>query len=65
MEIITVLIYLAVWLGLGFLTKYIANQRGYEGGFWWGFFLGVIGIIVVCARPAKPLVPSSDKPSLN
>ena len=24
--------------------------KGY-GGFWWGFFLGVIGIIIVAVRP--------------
>jgi len=22
-----------------------------EGGFWWGFLLGVLGIIVVAVRP--------------
>lgn len=27
-----------------------------EGGFWWGFFLGIIGIIIVAVRP-------NDKPN--
>ena len=35
----------------GFVTKYIANSKGYEGGFAWGFWLGIIGILVVGFRP--------------
>ena len=35
----------------GFITKAITSSRGGEGGFWWGFFLNVIGIIVVAVRP--------------
>ena len=37
----------------GAITKVINERHGYEGGFWWGFFLRVIGIIVVaCRQPA-------------
>ena len=35
----------------GLITEYVANSKGYEGGFWWGFFLGVIGLLVVGFRP--------------
>ena len=35
----------------GFVCKAIASSRGMEGGFWWGFFLSVIGIVVVAVRP--------------
>lgn len=35
----------------GAITKYVAESKGYEGGFWWGFFLGVIGLLVVGFRP--------------
>lgn len=36
----------------GLIAKSIASNRGMSGGFWWGFFLLVIGIIVVAVRPA-------------
>ncbi len=34
----------------GAITHAINDAKGYDGGFWWGFFLGVIGIIVVAVR---------------
>lgn len=34
----------------GFITSWINESKGYNGGFAWGFFLGVIGIIVVACR---------------
>ena len=45
--------YLIVAIIFGFVTKAINNSRGREGGFWWGFFLGVIGIIDVAVRPKE------------
>ena len=36
----------------GFVAHFIAKSKGYDNGFFWGFFLGLIGLIVVCARPA-------------
>ena len=38
-------------LVFGFITRYIAQSKGYDGGFWWGFFLGIIGVLVVGFRP--------------
>jgi len=35
----------------GFLTQHIATSKGYETGFAWGFWLGVIGVIVVAVKP--------------
>ena len=46
--VIGLLIYMIVF---GFITKYVAESKGYEGGFWWGFCLGLIGLLVVGFRP--------------
>lgn len=35
----------------GAITAYVARSKGYDGGFWWGFFLGIIGLLVVGFRP--------------
>ena len=34
----------------GIITAKINESKGYDGGFLWGFFLGVIGIIIVAVR---------------
>lgn len=46
------LMLLLIWaLGWGFITSIVSSNKGYDGGFWWGFFLGFIGLIVVACRP--------------
>lgn len=35
----------------GVITKTINENKGYDGEFWWGFFLGFIGLIVVLCKP--------------
>ena len=40
------------FIGLGVLSWVINNAKGRDGGFWWGFFLAWIGILVVLLRPA-------------
>ena len=37
----------------GFITLYMNRKKGYSGGFAWGLFLRIIGIIVVAVRPYK------------
>lgn len=39
---------------LGCQTKKMNAAKGIPGGFWWGFFLGVAGVIVVALRPYHP-----------
>ncbi|MBR2785281.1 MAG: SHOCT domain-containing protein [Clostridia bacterium] len=31
----------------------IAKSKGIEGGYFWGWFLGILGLIVVCVMPSK------------
>ena len=35
----------------GIVSKTINENKGYYGGFAWGFWLGIIGIIVVACKP--------------
>ena len=49
------IIWFIIWMIYAFIcgivAKHISKERRISGGFWWGFFLGVIGIIVVAVRP--------------
>lgn len=42
---------IVVGLICGLIGDAISKNRNMDGGFLWGFFLGVIGIIVVAVRP--------------
>lgn len=42
--------YIIVWSIFGMISKHINESKGYDGGFAWGFWLGIIGIIVVACR---------------
>lgn len=46
----------------GIISHIIAKQKGYTGGFWWGFFLSVIGLIVVACRTDKKLLEGLNRP---
>ena len=47
----------------GFITKKIGEEKGYGGGFAWGFFLSILGICIQAIRPfnTKPLPPKARK----
>lgn len=51
-ELLGILVGMCVW---GFLARYIVKSKGYPDelnkGFWWGFFLGWIGLIVCVVKP--------------
>jgi hypothetical protein len=52
---------LGIYMGIGILvcgtfgiiSMVINMNKGYKGGFWWGALLGILGIIVVAAKPSK------------
>lgn len=41
---------LVVAVACGFIAKSISANRGMEGGFWWGFWLGIFGVAYVALR---------------
>ena len=41
---------LIVALVFGFVTMTMGKSKGRSGSFWWGFFLGIIGVIVVATQ---------------
>ncbi len=47
---------------LGFISQTINENKGYEGGFWWGFFLGTIGIIIVALKEERYLRLDYNEP---
>lgn len=48
---VALLAYLIQGMIFGSITRYVAESNGYDGGFCWGFFLGIIGLLVVGFRP--------------
>lgn len=52
-------VYFIIWLISaliwGFIVRKVAENRGYynDNSFWWGFFLGLIGLIVILTRPER------------
>lgn len=56
--------YLILCCIMGFVSKTISNNKGYYGGFWWGFCLGILGIIVVACKPVNTN-PETDYETLK
>ena len=48
-----IILYFGVGVALGFLTKNMNTKKGYTGGFFWGFLLSVIGVVIVAVRKPK------------
>lgn len=49
----------------GIISRAISKSRGMEGGFWWGFFLYIIGIIVVAVKPNDNKLVASQVPTIS
>lgn len=54
---LSIIINLVVACVFGVVTKLINENKGYYGGFAWGFWLGWIGIIVVACKPTNYYSP--------
>ena len=58
LKLLPLLAVAAVFIGMGTLTWVINNAKGRDGGFWWGFFLTFIGVLVVAVRrPVRVVTP--------
>lgn len=44
---------IGLWIGFGFLCDYLGKQKGQKNCFWYGFFLGIIGLIIVLCLKDK------------
>lgn len=49
--VIILVIVVIVWFACGFLSEDLHRRKGYEGGFWVGFLLGLIGLIYSVGLP--------------
>lgn len=45
-----------VSLIFGLASKIASEERGYTGGFWWGFIFWVIGLFIVSLKPHSYIV---------
>ena len=61
---VSLFVYIAIILVLhivfGLASRSINQSKGYEGGFAWGFWLGIIGIIVVACKANKNAYTTQD-----
>ena len=54
------IIYLVVGVICGLICSGISSSRDMDGSFWWGFWLGIIGIVIVAVRPNEQKYESSN-----
>ena len=48
----------------GFATKIVIENKGYDDNwFWWGFFFGLIAVLVACTKPKIGYSSYSSQPS--
>lgn len=50
---IAIILYIIDGCVWGVITENIANNKGYDGWFGWGFFFGILAIAILLAKPDK------------
>ena len=60
-QLFVIIFTVGIRIFFGYICKAISKSRGIPGGFWWGFFLGIIGIIVVAVRPNGNNVENTER----
>ena len=60
---LALIIYIAISAIPGYLSKKLHEQKGYIGGFWVGFFFGIMGLIYAAGLPdrKKSKIITNDK----
>ena len=51
--IVYIILSLGLAAGFGVLTLNINRKKHYSCGFWWGFLLGILGVIIVAVRSSQ------------
>ena len=50
---ILIILLIASPIVFGLITNSMGDKKGIRNGFWWGFFLGIIGVIIVSMKESK------------
>lgn len=48
-----IILALAISTICGFITLFVYNHKGYDGGYFLGFLLGIIGVIIALCLPGR------------
>ncbi len=52
MLVVAIIAYLIQACVLGFITQAIIENKGYhENWFWWGFFFGMLAVLIALSKP--------------
>lgn len=59
-QIVVIFLNVVLCIVFGAISKRINESKGYYGGFAWGFWLGIIGIVIVACRQSNYSSYSSE-----
>lgn len=60
-KFISLIVGIVICCIFGTITKNMNEEKGYYGGFAWGFWLGIIGIIVIACKPDARLFKCNER----